>query len=33
MEELRLEMREAKDSCISSWMDEVARKIDAFHSK
>ena len=31
MDELRKEMRLAKESCISSWIDEVARKIDRFH--
>ena len=31
MNELRKEMRLAKDSCISSWIDKVSRKIDQFN--
>ena len=31
MDKLRKEMRKAKDSCISSWIDSVSRKIDQFH--
>jgi hypothetical protein len=33
MDELRLEMKQARDSKISSWIDAVSRKIDNFHAQ